>query len=93
MSKPTRKTPTTPPASQRPAATPPAPPADASAVPVHRQCPLCFAGNGGVGTCYSSQDSTRYYKCDCCGHTWTATVSEHETRIVHRTVEVNERGG
>lgn len=63
----------------------------------YRHCPICWGGNGGYGTAYSTQGRTRYYKCDKttkpdgtgpCGHTWTATVTLEAIRIEHRVVEI-----
>lgn len=66
------------------------------AVPVYRQCPVCFHGSGGVGDCYHTKritdvTSERYYKCDHCSHTWTATVKSEVVEVNHRTVELRER--
>ena len=58
----------------------------------HRQCPVCYTGAlNGVGTAQSTQRRTRYYKCDRCGHTWTATVTTTVERIEHREVDVETR--
>lgn len=67
----------------------PEPPA--ADVPAHRQCPLCFHGQGGVGRQYSKQGATAYYKCKDCGHTWTARVKLETTVIEHRVVELDTR--
>lgn len=64
-------------------------PAKLKAVPVYRQCPLCYHGFGGVGRCYSTSGQTRYYKCNCCPHTWTAIVTL--VRVEHRPVDLSER--
>lgn len=40
-------------------------------IPAYRKCPLCFEGEGGVGRCYSTHGTKRYYKCHQCGHSWT----------------------
>ncbi len=64
----------------------------------HRHCPVCWSGNGGFGDCYSTQGSTRYYKCvqttkpdgpGPCGHTWTATVKLQVIRVEHRVVKLD----
>lgn len=64
-------------------------------VPKYRQCPLCFNGPmNGTGVAYCTQGSTRYYKCKCCGHTWTATVKTEVINIGHRIVGLDgERSG
>lgn len=62
----------------------------------YRRCPICWEGNGGYGTAYSTQGHTRYYKCDKtktdrgpCGFTWTATVKLEVIRTEHRIVELD----
>lgn len=57
----------------------------------HRQCPICFPRFGGAGVAYCTRGRTRYYKCDRCGHTWTAVVEVEVTRVEHRDVELDER--
>lgn len=70
-------------------------------IPQHRQCPLCFTGRGGVGVAYNTQrrgkrilligDSetrTTYYRCQCCGHTWSAQVRLEVLRVEHRVVTI-----
>jgi len=60
----------------------------------YRHCPLCWSGNGGYGTAYSTHGQTRYYKCDQstqpgkgpCGHTWTVLVKLEVMRVEHRVV-------
>jgi hypothetical protein len=61
----------------------------------HRHCPICWSGNGGYGTAYSTQGQTRYYKCNQsttdkgpCGHTWTVLVKLEVIRVEHRIVSV-----
>lgn len=58
----------------------------------YRQCPLCWNGQRGAGLAYSTHGSTRYYKCQNCGHTWTAQVKVEVLKVEHRPVEMNERG-
>lgn len=60
-------------------------------VPKHRQCPLCYTGLGGVGSQYSKHGNTGYYKCQCCGHTWTATVKVEAVKIEHKVVDMETR--
>lgn len=60
-------------------------------VPDFRRCPLCWGGRRGVGNVYSTHGRTRYYKCNCCGHTWTAIVKMEAVRIEHRIVTINTR--
>jgi len=71
-------------------------------VPQYRRCPLCYgdpdasahdekAGMGGVGTAYATRRSTRYYKCDRCGHTWTAQITAETVKIENRQVELSTR--
>lgn len=81
--------------SEKPPTKPDAEPA-ARNVPTHRRCPVCFGGAGGVGDCYHTKritdvTSERYYKCDQCSHTWTATVKSEVVEVNHRTVELKER--
>lgn len=67
------------------------------AIEPHRQCPICWDGNGGYGVAYSTQGPVRYYKCcktdkpdaTCCGHTWTAIV--RMVKVEHRTVTTEGR--
>lgn len=60
----------------------------------HRQCPICHHGElNGVGTATSTQGRKRYYKCDRCGHTWTATVTTTVDKVEHRTVSMQTRDG
>jgi hypothetical protein len=76
-----------------------APPAQVSAesIPEYRRCPICWNGRGGYGLAYSTQGSTRYYKCKKstkpepgpCGHTWTATVRMEVIKIEHREVTID----
>ncbi len=92
-----------PPAVPRVHHTPPAVEQSASVkeVPLHRRCPLCWEGHGGYGHCYSSDGAKlkSYYKCQFttsplhppCGHTWTVTVTHHQTVIEHRTVHLSSR--
>jgi len=64
----------------------------------HRQCPICYSGDlNGVGNAYRTSTPTTYYKCDRCGHTWTAvirrvvTTTHREIEVQHRPVDVVER--
>ena len=64
----------------------------------HRQCPICYHGDlNGVGSAYRTANPTTYYKCDRCGHTWTAiirrvvTTTHREIEVQHREPEVTER--
>jgi hypothetical protein len=66
----------------------------------YRHCPICWGGNGGYGTAYSTQGRTRYYKCDKsttdkgpCGHTWTVLVKLEVIRVEHRVVDVEGQRG
>ena len=71
----------------------------AESIPWFRRCPLCWDGNGGVGNCYTTNGSTRYYKCcqsikpdGCfCGHTWTALVRTEVIKVESRTVHLDSR--
>lgn len=71
----------------------------ADSIPWFRRCPLCWDGNGGVGNCYTTNGSTRYYKCcqsinpdGCfCGHTWTALVRTEVIKVESRTVHTDSR--
>ena len=75
----------------------PAEPTTGEAVPVYRRCPICWGARHGVGTAYSTQGNTRYYKCTSntdgpgCGHTWSALVRLEVVKIESRTVELSER--
>lgn len=60
-------------------------------VPAWRRCPICHAGYGGCGRCYSTAGTKRYYKCDRCGHTWTATVSAEAMTLEFREIEIDQR--
>jgi DNA-directed RNA polymerase subunit M/transcription elongation factor TFIIS len=62
-------------------------------VETHRQCPVCHHGElNGVGTATSTQGSKRYYKCDRCGHGWTATINPSRVvQVEHREVNINTR--
>lgn len=63
-------------------------------VEVYRQCQICYHGElNGVGTATSTQGRKRYYKCDRCGHTWTATVTTTVDKVEHRTVSMQTRDG
>lgn len=71
---------------QAEATVPPSPPA--TDVPPHKRCPSCYGGRGGIG-----QDNGRYapknlfyFKCDQCGHTWSAEiiVKTEVVRVDHR---------
>lgn len=62
----------------------------------YRRCPICWEGNGGYGTAYSTHGRTRYYKCDqsksergACGHTWTALIKLEVIKVEHRVVSVD----
>jgi hypothetical protein len=63
----------------------------------YRHCPVCWNGNGGYGTAYSTHGRTRYYKCDkCtkgdrgpCGHTWTVEVKLEVIKVEHRIVKLD----
>lgn len=41
-----------------------------------RRCPSCFGGWGGVGHIVGQHvhKSTKYLKCQTCGHTWSAVL-------------------
>jgi len=62
-----------------------------------RHCPICWSGNGGYGTAYSTHGRTRYYKCDKttkedrgpCGHTWTVEVKLEVIKVEHRIVKMD----
>lgn len=61
----------------------------------HMRCPSCYGGRGGVGVPngWARMNGSlvkRYYKCDTCGHTWSAIVKTHTTilAIEHREIEV-----
>jgi formate dehydrogenase maturation protein FdhE len=57
----------------------------------HRQCPICYHGPlNGVGTAYATRAPTTHYKCDRCGHTWSAVISRTVT-VTHRDVVVETR--
>ena len=79
--------------------TPPPEVIETSAViPIYRQCKICWDRCRGVGTVYSTQGSTRYYKCrhtlsdmPPCGHTWTAAIRSEVVMISHRWTEVDGR--
>lgn len=77
-------------ADNKPEIKPPPEPA-ARSIPTHRCCPLCFHGQGGTGLCYSKRGNTSYYKCQLCGHTWTAIVRVEVVRVEHRIVEIQQR--
>lgn len=60
-------------------------------VPLHKRCPSCYGGRGGIG-----QDNGRYapknlfyFKCDQCGHTWSAEIiiKTEVVRVDHRLPE------
>ena len=62
----------------------------------YRHCPICWGGNGGYGTAYSTQGRTRYYKCTQtttdkgpCGHTWSVLVKLEVIRVEHRIVKLD----
>ncbi len=56
-----------------------------------RRCPLCWGGHKGTGVQYSggSGGPTKYYKCNNCNHTWTATVVIEKIVIEHRRVSID----
>jgi transposase-like protein len=57
----------------------------------HRQCPICFHGTmNGVGEAYATRAPKTYYKCDRCGHTWTAEI-KRVVSVEHREVELTTR--
>ena len=53
-------------------------------VPKSQQCPLCYHGaNNGIGVSNglyekASTLNRRYYRCDMCGHTWSADFKPEE---------------
>ena len=63
----------------------------------YRHCPVCWSGNGGYGSAYSTHGRTRYYKCDKstsaergpCGHTWTVEVKLEVIKVEHRIVKMD----
>ena len=60
-------------------------------VEAHRQCPTCYHGPlNGIGNAYNTQAPTTYYKCDRCGHTWSAVIRRIVT-TTHREVEMQQR--
>lgn len=77
----------------------PVTPPPARKIEAHRQCPICWAGNGGYGVAYSTQGPVRYYKCSKtevvgaspCGHTWTAVVRMEVIKVEHKTVTTEVR--
>ena len=59
-----------------------------------RRCPVCWERCKGVGLVYSTQGSTRYYKCKRtltefppCGFHWSATVNV--VRVEYREVTLD----
>lgn len=65
-------------------------PPEPEEVPQHLRCPLCFNGqNRGVGKQYSAYPlkKTKYFRCDKCGHTWSAVIETVVTQINHRVPE------
>lgn len=47
-------------------------------IPDHRKCPWCFTNEdraGGIGVCYKSNGTQRFYRCDYCSWTWMARVT------------------
>jgi len=59
-------------------------------VPRHKRCPICFeGGNKGQGVQYSSYPlkRTKYFRCNKCGHTWSAVVEAVVTQINYRVPE------
>lgn len=68
----------------------PAEPKRRTGVAKHQQCPICYEGAlNGVGRNYKTRGATAYYKCDRCGHNWSATVVHRQTVIEHREVRVD----
>ena len=70
----------------------------AASIPIYRRCPICWDRCKGVGTVYTTNGSTRYYKCKRtlteqppCGHTWTAIVRTEVIKVESRTVTLTER--
>lgn len=66
-----------------------------SAVPKHRQCPICYGGKGGKGVekwwrRVSGTMVKRCYKCDQCGFDWTVDVRTHTEvlKIEYQEIEV-----
>ena len=64
----------------------------------YRRCKICWDRCRGVGTAYSTQGATRYYKCKStltdmppCGYTWTAEIRSEVVMINHRWVVVDGR--
>jgi hypothetical protein len=62
----------------------------------YRHCPICWSGNGGYGTAYSTHGRTRYYKCDQsttdkgpCGHTWSVYVKLEVVKVEYRIVTLD----
>ena len=60
-------------------------------MPIYRRCKICFPRSQGVGTAYATRGATRYYKCNHCGHTWTAIITTERTVIEHREVHIETR--
>lgn len=58
-----------------------------------RKCPLCYPTRKGTGTAYKKHGSKLHYKCEGCGHTWTAEVFIEKIVIEHRIVELDTRQG
>lgn len=67
----------------------------ADSIPWFRRCPVCWEGNGGYGTCYSTKYPTRYYQCDNtiqkekgpCGYYFTREVEEQIVEVTKRVVK------
>ena len=70
------------------------------------QCPLCYGGDGGLGSQYGRQGDSGspaqviYYRCERCGHTWQIERRQLEgprqtnmspPRVQHRDVQLNAR--
>ena len=68
-------------------------------IPWYRRCPVCWEGNGGVGNVYTTNGSTRYYRCcqsikpgkPACGHTWTALIRTEVIKVESRTIQIDHR--
>lgn len=70
-----------------------APASERREVEKFRQCPVCYTGDlNGVGVAASTRGSKRYYKCDRCGHNWSATITPARVEsIAHRDVDLETR--
>lgn len=68
---------------------------DRREVSAHLRCPICYEGEqNGIGVQYSSYPlkKTKYFRCDKCGHTWSAVVELVVTQIDFRIpTDISER--